>query len=133
MTWDAEYFEHFPKEDYVGYSAMLCATMIYLPQIIKTCKTKSIESISYGLLFMELLTDVLWNIYAQMKDLKPLMFSSSFLFLSCFICLCMKVNYSEKASISCNCNWFGSRKRWREKGDEHRNIFSNIDGGSSYG
>ena len=60
--------------------------MIYLPQIVKIYKTKSVESISYGLLFIELATDVLWNIYAQMKDLKPLILSSSFFI--CFVFYC---------------------------------------------
>lgn len=80
--------------DYVGYVAMICATMIYVPQIIKIRKTKSVESISYGLLIIELITDVLWNIYAHMKVLYPVMFSSILLFISSLIVLRMKFVYS---------------------------------------
>jgi len=106
------WFDDMSTVDFVGYAAMLCATMIYVPQIVKIYKTKSAESLSYGLLFIELTTDVLWNIYAQIKDLHPLALSSAVLFLSCLIVLVMKV-------------WYGSDRykfieREREKVREKR-------------
>lgn len=84
-----------PEVEYIGYAAMLCATMIYMPQIVKIYRTKSVESLSYGLILIELVTDVLWNIYAQMRDIRPLMFSSGFLFLSCSCVLVMKIRYEQ--------------------------------------
>ena len=89
-------FLHLPAEDYIGYAAMICATMIYVPQILKIHKTKSVESISYGLLVIELVTDILWNIYSQIKNLYPIMFSSIILFVSCLVVLRMKCIYSIK-------------------------------------
>lgn len=95
VNWD-EWFDGSTPVDYVGYIAMLCATMIYVPQIRATYKAKSGEGLSYGMIFVELITDVLWNIYAQIEDLKPLILSSGFLFISCCTVLVMKIVYGSK-------------------------------------
>ena len=77
--------------DWVGYCAMMCATMIYVPQIRKAYMKGNVKGVSHGLLVIELMTDVLWHVYAQMKDLKPLMFSTVFLFISCLVVLGLKI------------------------------------------
>jgi uncharacterized protein with PQ loop repeat len=82
--------------DIIGYGAMLCATMIYMPQLLKIWNTQDAKSISYGLISLELSTDILWNIYAQMKGLTPLMLSSWVLFVSCLAMLGLKLKFEGK-------------------------------------
>ncbi len=77
--------------DFIGYSGTILSTMIYIPQIMKAYRKGNVKGISYGLLIIELITDVLWFIYAYVKDLHPLMYSNCFLFISCVILLGMKI------------------------------------------
>lgn len=78
----------------LGYCAMSFATMIYIPLIYNIYKTKSVKSISYPFLVVELITDLTWNIYAQRLNLYPLFYSSIILFISAFIVGIMKWKYS---------------------------------------
>jgi MtN3 and saliva related transmembrane protein len=78
----------------LGFCAMSCATMIYMPLIYNIWKTKSVKSISYIFLGVELATDLLWNIYAQRLELQPLFYSTLILFISAFLVGVMKWKYS---------------------------------------
>lgn len=105
--------------DVVGYGAMLCATMIYMPQIWKIWKTGDAKSLSYGLIALEIMTDILWNVYAQMKGLAPLMLSSWVLFVSCLAVLGLKLKFEGKLSCGrLNC----CGKECKEKDDCEEDI-----------
>lgn len=80
----------------IGYSAMTSATLIYFPLIYKIVKSKSVESISYVSLCLEIITDMLWFIYALEKEIKPLMYSSIILFLSALLVIYLKYKYIKK-------------------------------------
>lgn len=55
---------------YIGYIAALLTSMSFLPQAIKTIKTKDTESISIWMYLMFVLGVVLWLVYGLfIKDL----------------------------------------------------------------
>ena len=49
----------------------------FLPQVIKTWKTKEADQISYGLLIITLLSGVFYNIYAFLLSLTPVIVMNS--------------------------------------------------------
>jgi len=83
----------------IGYCAMTSATLIYFPLIYKIVKSKSVESISYVSLCLEIITDVLWFIYALENKIKPLMYSSIILFSSALLVIYFKYKYRKKEKI----------------------------------
>ena len=83
------------EADIIGYIAMSTATMIYIPLIYNICKHKSVKSISYPFLAVELITDIMWNTYANILGLDPLFYSSLLLFISACITGFLKYKYTE--------------------------------------
>ena len=83
----------------IGYCAMTSATLIYFPLIYKIVKSKSVESISYVSLCLEIITDVLWFIYSLENEIKPLMYSSIILFSSALLVVYFKYKYRKKENV----------------------------------
>ncbi len=48
---------------YTGYIGGICTTMAFLPQVIKTWRSRSAHDLSWGLLFLLLVGVFLWMIY----------------------------------------------------------------------
>lgn len=53
--------------NYTGYVAGICSTLAFLPQVIRTWKTKSARDISWGLLFLFIAGSTLWATYGFIK------------------------------------------------------------------
>ena len=57
--------------DLIGYFAGLCLALCFLPQVIKTYRTRTAEDVSMGMLFLTLGSAVGYEIYAWRLDLTP--------------------------------------------------------------
>ena len=58
--------------DLIGYMAGFIAMITFLPQVIKTLRTKKAGDISLWMLSLTLLTNILYVIYAIILDLTPI-------------------------------------------------------------
>jgi len=58
--------------DSIGYIAGVFAMISFLPQVIKTLRTKKADDISLLMLIITLITNVLYEIYALFLNLKPI-------------------------------------------------------------
>ncbi len=57
--------------DLIGYIAGFLAMVTFLPQVIKTLRTKKANDISLWMLFLTLLANVFYEIYAILLSLTP--------------------------------------------------------------
>ena len=58
--------------DTIGYVAGFLAMISFLPQVIKTLKTRRAGDISMGMLLLTLITNILYVIYGLLLDLYPI-------------------------------------------------------------
>ena len=65
----------------------------FLPQVIKTWKSKEADQISIFLLILTLLSGVFYNIYAFMLDLVPVIVMNSIFIVLVLIQLIMTLRY----------------------------------------
>jgi len=77
----------------IGYVAGTCTTLAFLPQVIRTWKTRSTEDISLGMFSLMVFGIGLWLFYGVVTEDWPLIIADGFsLFLAAMILL-MKVRF----------------------------------------
>ena len=77
----------------IGYVAGICTTLAFLPQVIRTWKTRSTDDISLGMFSLMVFGIALWLFYGLVTDDWPLIIADGFsLFLAATI-LVMKVRF----------------------------------------
>ncbi len=64
--------------DFIGYLAGFLAMISFLPQVIKTIKTRSVNDISLSMLMLTLATNILYLAYSTALGLKPITIMISF-------------------------------------------------------
>ena len=58
--------------DFIGYLAGFLAMISFLPQVIKTIRTRSVNDISLSMLMLTLGTNILYLVYSTSLNLKPI-------------------------------------------------------------
>jgi len=58
--------------DFIGYLAGFLAMISFLPQVIKTIKTRSVHDISLSMLMLTLATNILYLVYSTALSLTPI-------------------------------------------------------------
>ena len=77
----------------IGYVAGTCTTLAFLPQVIRTWKTRSTDDISLGMFSLMVFGIGLWLFYGVVTDDWPLIIADGFsLFLAAMILL-MKIRF----------------------------------------
>ena len=79
-----------------GFSAATLSTIAFLPQVIKTWKTRSAKDVSYALLLTFSTGCLCWVIYGYQVAAKPVMIANAFTLTLNLIILAMKVNFENK-------------------------------------
>ena len=79
--------------DLMGYLGGIFLMISFLPQVIKTWKSKEADQISIFLLILTLLSGVFYNIYAFMLDLVPVIVMNSIFIVLVLIQLIMTLRY----------------------------------------
>ena len=81
--------------DILGYVSATFTTIAFLPQIIKTIKTKSAKDVSMGM-FVFFTTGVfLWIIYGVLTNTMPLIIANSVIFCLSLIQIILKIKYDK--------------------------------------
>ena len=76
-----------------GFSAATLSTIAFLPQVIKTWKTRSAKDVSYALLLTFSTGCLCWVIYGYQAAAKPVMIANAFTLTLNLIILAMKINF----------------------------------------
>ena len=82
--------------EFFGYSAAILTTLAFIPQLIKTIKTKKAEDVSLITLVMFLTGVAAWIVYGIKISSKPILIANSVTFLLNFLILVFKLIYSKK-------------------------------------
>ena len=79
-----------------GYSAAILTTLAFLPQLIKTFKTKRAEDVSLITLIMFLTGVSSWIVYGYKISSIPILIANVITFILNLLILIFKVYYSKK-------------------------------------
>ena len=82
--------------EFFGYFAAVLTTLAFIPQLIKTLKTKKAEDVSSTTLIMFLTGVAAWIIYGIKISSKPILIANIITFLLNFLILIFKLVYSKK-------------------------------------
>ena len=82
--------------EFFGYFAAVLTTLAFIPQLIKTLKTKKAEDVSLITLIMFLTGVAAWIIYGVQISSKPILIANEITFLLNFLILVFKLIYSKK-------------------------------------
>ena len=77
----------------IGYSATVVATLIMLPQLIKTIKTKRVEDISMMMLIIFMVNNILWVIYGILSNGNPVIVANIIVFIIVLSVFVLKIKY----------------------------------------
>tara|TARA_Y100000589_G_scaffold99243_1_gene93752 strand:+ start:187 stop:453 length:267 start_codon:yes stop_codon:yes gene_type:complete len=82
--------------EFFGYFAAILTTLAFIPQLIKTLKTKKAEDVSLTTLIMFLTGVAAWIVYGIQISSKPILIANLITFLLNFLILVFKLIYSKK-------------------------------------
>ncbi len=81
--------------EFFGYFAAILTTAAFLPQLIKTLKTKKAEDVSLITLIMFICGVVSWIIYGYKISSSPILIANIITFILNLLILISKINYSK--------------------------------------
>jgi len=82
--------------EFFGYFAAILTTLAFIPQLIKTLKTKKAEDVSLTTLIMFLTGVAAWIIYGIEISSKPILVANIVTFILNFLILVFKLIYAKK-------------------------------------
>ena len=82
--------------EFFGYFAAILTTLAFIPQLIKTLKTKKADDVSLTTLIMFLTGVAAWIIYGIQISSKPILIANTVTFLLNFLILVFKLIYSKE-------------------------------------
>ena len=80
----------------IGYLAAITGISIMIPQVIKSIKTKKVDDIAWGMLFMYAINCVLWIIYGFLIAAWPLAITNAIVLVIIILQLFLKKTYSSR-------------------------------------
>ena len=82
--------------EFFGYFAAILTTLAFLPQLIKTLKTKKAEDVSLITLIMFLTGVLSWIIYGYKISSTPILLANLITFVLNLLILIFKITFSKK-------------------------------------
>ena len=77
----------------LGFIAACCSTLAFLPQVIKTWRTRSTKDISFTTFLTIVAGSVLWMVYAWLQDDLPVLVTNGIIFVLASTILWLKLRY----------------------------------------
>ena len=81
--------------EFFGYFAAILTTLAFLPQLIKTLKTKKAEDVSLITLIMFLIGVLSWIIYGYKISSTPILIANIITFVLNLLILIFKITFSK--------------------------------------
>lgn len=79
----------------LGMAAGTISSITFLPQVIKTWRTKSAKDISMLMFLLATLSVIMWLIYGIVKSSIPIIYTNSMVLLMSLIMLYFKFRYNK--------------------------------------
>ena len=83
------------NNEFFGYFAAILTTLAFLPQLIKTLKTKKAEDVSLTTLIMFLTGVLSWIIYGYKISSTPILLANIITFILNLLILIFKITFSK--------------------------------------
>lgn len=80
----------------LGFVAALCTTISFLPQVVRTWRTRSVEDISLFMYLVFCIGLALWLVYGLFIDSFPIIFANAITLALAGSVLAMRILYSKK-------------------------------------
>ena len=80
-----------------GFAAATLSTIAFLPQVVKTWKTRSAKDVSYALLLTFSTGCLCWVIYGYQVEAKPVMIANAFTLALNLTILVMKIVFENNS------------------------------------
>jgi len=77
----------------IGFVAAFCTTWAFLPQVIKTIKTRDTSAISLGMYIVFIIGLILWLIYGLFRMDIPIIAANVITLILCSIVLILKLKH----------------------------------------
>ena len=82
--------------EFFGYFAAILTTLAFLPQLLKTLKTKKAEDVSLITLIMFLTGVMSWIIYGYKISSSPILIANIITFILNLLILIFKISFSKR-------------------------------------
>mgnify|MGYP001311734162 CR=1 FL=1 len=82
--------------EFFGYFAAILTTLAFIPQLIKTIKTRKAEDVSLVTLIMFLTGVLSWIIYGYKISSTPILLANIITFILNLLILIFKINFSKE-------------------------------------
>ena len=82
----------------IGITAGILSCTMFLPQVIKTWKSKSTNDVSLAMFLIAATGAFLWLVYGILIDSFSITFTNVFVFILSVIMLYLKIRYKEDSS-----------------------------------
>ncbi len=83
--------------DIVAYVAGVFLMFSFLPQVIKSGRTKKTRDIAWGMLLCTLFSGIFYEVYAIALRLVPVIIMNGIFTVTVFVQICLKFVYDKKA------------------------------------
>jgi MtN3 and saliva related transmembrane protein len=77
----------------IGFLATLCSTLAFVPQVLKTWRTRSTRDISVAMFATVVAGSILWIVYAWLRSDIPVLTTNVVIFLLASSILYLKVKH----------------------------------------
>ncbi len=81
----------------MGHLGALLSSITFIPQVVKTWKTKSAGDLSLNMLLIVVTSTIVWLIYAFSLNLLPVIIANSIIFILSSWLIYFKLTYKKKA------------------------------------
>ena len=81
----------------IGYTAAVVGTALMLPQVIKSIKTKKVNDIAFGMLWLYFFNCFLWLIYGILISAMPVILCNFIALIISILQIVLKVRYSKSS------------------------------------
>ena len=82
--------------DFLGYIAATITTIAFLPQIIKTVKSKSAKDVSMGMFVLFTTGVFLWIVYGVLTKTYPVLIANAVIFCLALTQIILKIKYDRE-------------------------------------
>lgn len=80
----------------IGLIAAFCSTISFVPQAMKTIKTKEVRDLSLGMYILFSMGSSFWVLYAILTKDLPVFLANSIVFIFVFTVLILIIKYKDK-------------------------------------
>jgi MtN3 and saliva related transmembrane protein len=80
----------------IGSVAGFLSAITFLPQIIKTYKSKSAKDISLPMFLIVIASVILWLAYGLLTGIKPIIYTNSIILVMGIIMVILKIKYGKQ-------------------------------------